>query len=89
MVIFGVSFDLVNRYLKFIEKYELLFIFLVDEDYKVVELYDVWKLKKNFGKEYMGIECFIFFINKDGEFVKEWCKVKVKGYIEDVFFYIK
>lgn len=63
------------------------FTLLVDEDHKVAELYDVWKLKKNFGKEYMGIERSTFLINKDGELVKEWRKVK--GHIEDVLSYIK
>ena len=43
----------------------------------------------NFGKEYMGIERSTFLINKDGELVKEWRKVKVKGHIEDVLSYIK
>ncbi|KYQ00476.1 Thiol peroxidase Bcp-type [Bacillus cereus] len=52
-------------------------------------MYDVWKLKKNFGKEYMGIERSTFLINKDGELVKEWRKVKVKGHVEDVLSYIK
>ncbi|CJC20264.1 Putative peroxiredoxin bcp [Streptococcus pneumoniae] len=75
--------------MKFIEKHELPFTLLVDEDHKVAELYDVWKLKKNFGKEYMGIERSTFLINKDGELVKEWRKVKVKGHIEDVLSYIK
>ncbi|MGN4426943.1 thioredoxin-dependent thiol peroxidase [Bacillus cereus group sp. MYBK30-1] len=88
-VILGVSPDSVNRHMKFIEKHELPFILLVDEDHKVAELYDVWKLKKNFGKEYMGIERSTFLINKDGELVKEWRKVKVKGHIEDVLSYIK
>ncbi|PFO77953.1 thioredoxin-dependent thiol peroxidase [Bacillus cereus] len=83
-VILGVSPDSANRHLKFIEKHDLPFVLLVDEDHKVAELYDVWKLKKNFGKEYMGIERSTFLINKDGELVKEWRKVKVKGHIEDV-----
>ncbi|KAA0780707.1 redoxin domain-containing protein, partial [Bacillus sp. BB56-3] len=81
--------DSANRHLKFIEKHELPFTLLVDEDHKVAELYDVWKLKKNFGKEYMGIERSTFLINKDGELVKEWRKVKVKGHVEDVLSYIK
>ncbi|WP_144561411.1 thioredoxin-dependent thiol peroxidase [Bacillus mycoides] len=83
-VILGVSLDSANRHLKFIEKHDLPFVLLVDEDHKVAERYDVWKLKKNFGKEYMGIERSTFLINKDGELVKEWRKVKVKGHIEDV-----
>ena len=75
--------------MKFIEKHELPFTLLVDEDHKVAELYDVWKLKKNFGKEYMGIERSTFLINKAVSLVKEWRKVKVKGHIEDVLSYIK
>ena len=37
----------------------------------------------------MGIERSTFLINKDGELVKEWRKVKVKGHIEDVLFLYK
>ena len=49
-VILGVSPDSANRHLKFIEKHELPFTLLVDEDHKVAELYDVWKLKRTLGK---------------------------------------
>ena len=73
-VIIGVSPDSANRHMKFIEKHELPFVLLVDENHKVAEFYDVWKLKKNFGKEYMGIERSTFLINKDGELVNEWRK---------------
>ena len=55
-VIIGVSPDPVERHVKFIEKHGLPFVLLADENHEVAELYDVWKLKKNFGKEYMGIE---------------------------------
>ncbi|MGG0277958.1 thioredoxin-dependent thiol peroxidase [Bacillus rhizoplanae] len=88
-VILGVSPDPANRHLKFIEKYDLPFLLLVDEQHEVAELYDVWKLKKNFGKEYMGIERSTFLINKEGELIKEWRKVKVKGHVEEVLSYIK
>ncbi|MFB8733751.1 hypothetical protein ACEQPO_06670 [Bacillus sp. SL00103] len=43
----------------------------------------MWKLKKNFGKEYMGIERSTFLINKEGTLVKEWRKVKVKDHVEE------
>lgn len=88
-VILGVSPDPANRHLKFIEKHDLPFLLLVDEQHEVAELYDVWKLKKNFGKEYMGIERSTFLINKEGELVKEWRKVKVKGHVEEILSYIK
>ncbi|WP_417897583.1 thioredoxin-dependent thiol peroxidase [Bacillus haimaensis] len=88
-VILGVSPDPQAKHEKFIEKHGLPFLLLVDEDHKVAELYDVWKLKKNFGKEYMGIERSTFIIDKEGQLVKEWRKVKVKGHVEEALTFIK
>ena len=56
---------------------------------KSAELYDVWQLKKNFGKEYMGIERSTFIINKEGILVKEWRKVKVKDHVEEALEFIR
>ena len=53
------------------------------------EKYGVWTLKKNFGKEYMGIERTTFLINEQGIIEKEWRKVRVKNHIEDVLNYLK
>jgi peroxiredoxin Q/BCP len=88
-VIIGVSPDPVAKHVKFIEKYELPFLLLADEDHQVAEAYGVWKLKKNFGKEYMGIERSTFIIDKAGTLVKEWRKVKVKDHVEEALLYIK
>jgi thioredoxin-dependent peroxiredoxin len=88
-VILGVSPDPLEKHQKFIEKYDLPFLLLVDEDHKVAEAYGVWKLKKNFGKEYMGIERSTFIIDKEGKIVKEWRKVKVKGHVEEALQFIK
>jgi thioredoxin-dependent peroxiredoxin len=88
-VILGVSPDPLEKHQKFIEKYDLPFLLLVDEDHKVAETYGVWKLKKNFGKEYMGIERSTFIIDKEGKIVKEWRKVKVKGHVEEALQFIK
>ncbi len=57
-VILGVSPDSANRHLKFIEKHELPFTLLVDEDHKVAELYDVWKLKKELWERVYGNRAF-------------------------------
>ncbi|MFG6495966.1 thioredoxin-dependent thiol peroxidase [Fictibacillus sp. UD] len=88
-VIIGVSPDPLARHDKFIEKHGLPFILLADEENKVAELYDVWKLKKNFGKEYMGIERSTFIIDGDGNIVKEYRKVKVKYHVEEALKFIK
>ncbi|MEK3646169.1 MULTISPECIES: thioredoxin-dependent thiol peroxidase [unclassified Aeribacillus] len=88
-VILGVSPDPQERHQKFKEKHGLPFLLLVDEDHKVAEQYGVWKLKKNFGKEYMGIERSTFIIDKQGILVKEWRKVKVKGHVEEALTFIQ
>lgn len=88
-VILGVSPDPAERHEKFVEKHGLPFQLLVDEDHQVAEAYGVWKLKKNFGKEYMGIERSTFIIDKEGRLSKEWRKVKVKGHVEEALQYIE
>lgn len=88
-VVLGISPDPVSRHQKFIKKYGLPFLLLADEDHQVAEAFGVWKLKKNFGKEYMGIERSTFIIDKDGKLVKEWRKVQVKGHVEEALTYIK
>lgn len=88
-VILGVSPDPLARHDKFIEKYQLPFLLLADEDHQIAEAYDVWKLKKNFGKEYMGIERSTFIIDGEGILVKEWRKVKVKDHVSEALQHIK
>ncbi|MGM0966078.1 MAG: thioredoxin-dependent thiol peroxidase [Bacillota bacterium] len=82
-VIIGVSPDSQDKHQKFKEKHDLPFLLLVDDEQKLSEAFRVWKLKKNFGKEYMGVERSTFLINKEGTLVKEWRKVKVKDHVEE------
>ncbi|MCL6586677.1 MAG: thioredoxin-dependent thiol peroxidase [Anoxybacillus sp.] len=88
-VILGVSTDSVERHQKFVEKYALPFLLLADEQHEVAEKYGVWKQKKNFGKEYMGIERSTFVIDEEGRLLKEWRGVKVKGHVEEALAYIR
>ncbi|MEH7304687.1 thioredoxin-dependent thiol peroxidase [Neobacillus drentensis] len=88
-VILGVSPDPVDRHQKFVEKYGLPFLLLADTEHQLAEAFGVWKLKKNFGKEYMGIERSTFIIDKEGKLVKEWRNVKVKGHVDDALAYIR
>lgn len=88
-VILGVSPDSEASHQKFIAKHELPFDLLVDEEKEAAEAYDVWKLKKNFGREYMGIERSTFLIDPEGKVVKEWRKVRVKDHIEDALTTLK
>ncbi|MFB5197260.1 thioredoxin-dependent thiol peroxidase [Neobacillus sp. KR4-4] len=88
-VILGVSPDPVDRHQKFVEKYGLPFLLLADTEHQLAENFGVWKLKKNFGKEYMGIERSTFIIDKEGKLVKEWRNVKVKGHVDEALSYIR
>lgn len=88
-IIIGVSPDPIERHQKFIDKHDLPFLLLADEDHQVAEQYGVWKLKKNFGKEYYGIERSTFIFDKDGVLQKEYRKVRVKGHVEEALQYIR
>ncbi|QGQ98549.1 thioredoxin-dependent thiol peroxidase [Paenibacillus psychroresistens] len=83
-VILGVSMDPVKQHHRFIDKYNLPFMLLADEDHAVCELYEVWLLKKLYGVEYMGIVRSTFLIDKKGILVKEWRNIRVKGHVEAV-----
>lgn len=82
--VLGVSVDSPERHQKFIEKYELPFTLISDEDKKVVQKYGVWQEKKLYGKTFMGIVRSTFLIDKEGVVRKVWPKVKVKGHAEEV-----
>lgn len=89
VVILGVSPDSEESHKKFIEKHELPFELLVDEEKEVAEQFGVWQLKKKFGKEYMGIVRSTFIIDKEGVLQKEFRNVQVKGHVEKALNYIR
>jgi len=83
-VIFGVSRDSIRVHTNFKAKHAFPFELISDPDESLCKQFDVIKLKKLYGKEYMGIERSTFLINTDGVLIKEWRKVKVKNHVADV-----
>lgn len=75
-VVVGVSKDGVASHKKFEEKNGLPFILLSDPDKTVIQLYDVWKEKKNYGKTSMGVVRSSYLIDEDGVIVKAFGAVK-------------
>ena len=61
---------------RFEEKYGLTFTLLADPERKVIEAYDVWKEKKNYGKVSMGVVRTTYLINEQGVIIKANDKVK-------------
>lgn len=87
--IFGVSRDSIASHEKFKDKQNFKFDLISDPDGKLCEKFDVIKLKKLYGREFMGIERSTFLIDADGKLRKEWRKVKVAGHAEEVLEAVK
>lgn len=82
--ILGVSRDSLKRHENFKAKQAFPFELLSDEDESLCQQFDVIKLKKLYGREYMGIDRSTFLIDANGKLVQEWRSVKVKGHAEEV-----
>ncbi len=83
-VILGVSRDSMKRHENFKNKQNFNFDLLSDEDESLCKQFDVIKLKKLYGKEYMGIERSTFLIDEKAVLIKEWRGVKVKDHVAEV-----
>ena len=75
-VVSGISKDSVASHKKFEQNYNLHFILLSDTELTVIQAYDVWKEKKNYGKTYMGIERSTYLIDEKGIITQALSKVK-------------
>ncbi len=80
-IVLGVSADSTKKHRNFIEKKDLGITLLSDEDTKMMQEYGVWQLKKNFGKEYMGIVRTTYIIDPEGVVKAVFEKVRVKGHV--------
>ncbi|MET4693795.1 peroxiredoxin [Endozoicomonas lisbonensis] len=83
-LIFGVSRESLESHEKFKAKYEFPFELVSDPEETLCQLFDVIKLKKMYGKEFMGIERSTFLVDSAGILQHEWRKVRIKGHVEDV-----
>ncbi|MGO3999958.1 MULTISPECIES: peroxiredoxin [Pseudomonas] len=82
--VFGVSRDSLKSHENFKCKQEFPFELISDKDEALCQLFDVIKLKKLYGKEYMGVDRSTFLIDKDGVLRQEWRGVKVPGHVDAV-----
>ena len=83
-LIFGVSRDSLKSHENFRCKQEFPFDLISDKDEALCQLFDVIKLKKLYGKEYLGIDRSTFLIDSNGLLRKEWRGVKVPGHVDEV-----
>ena len=88
-VVLGISPDGVKEHNKFIEKFNLPFLLLADEEQKTCRDYGVWVEKSMYGRKYMGVARTTFIIGKDGRIKKIFEKVKPEGHAQEVIEILK
>jgi len=82
--IIGVSPDSEASHAKFAGKYGLPFTLLADPDKVLAKAYGTWALKKNYGREYMGIVRSTFVVDAKGVVKRAFYGVKVDGHVDNV-----
>lgn len=84
VVVLGISPDTPKKLTNFINKQELNFTLLSDEDHATCEAYNVWQLKKFMGRENMGVVRTSFLIDENGDLAHIFNKFKTKDHHEVV-----
>jgi thioredoxin-dependent peroxiredoxin len=82
--VLGISPDTAKKHRNFIEKHDLPFDLLVDEDHKIAEMFGVWAEKQMYGRKYMGILRTTFVINEQGVIDEVIEKVRSKEHTEQL-----
>ena len=82
--IVGVSPDNQKSHQKFIEKYDLPFPLIADEDKSIIKAYGAWGPKKLYGREYEGLLRTTFVINEKGVIQEVFTKVKTKDHTNQI-----
>ena len=89
LVVLGISVDPVKRLAKFIEKEQLNFTLLSDEDHAVADDFGVWGEKKFMGKVYDGLHRLSFLIDEHGKIDHVFNKFKTKDHHQVVLDYLQ
>ena len=82
--VIGISTDSEKSHQNFINKYELPFTLLVDEDKKIHEKYGTWVEKSMYGRTYMGTARVTFLIDQHGKIENIIEKVKTKDHTAQI-----
>ncbi|WP_233899810.1 thioredoxin-dependent thiol peroxidase [Tenacibaculum piscium] len=82
--VLGASADSAKRQQNWINKHELPFPLLVDEQKEVINAFGVWGPKKFMGKEYEGIHRTTFIIDENGIIENIISKVKTKEHARQI-----
>ena len=86
--IIGASKDSIEKNKKFSDKQKLKYPLGSDEG-KNCDKLGIWIEKSMYGRKYFGIDRSTFVVNENGNILKSWNKVKVKGHVEEVYEFCK
>ena len=83
-LVLGISPDGEKSHREFINKHNLPFPLLVDEDHAIAEAFGVWGEKKFMGRTFDGVHRMSFLIGIDGKIEKTYAKVKPAEHAQQV-----
>jgi thioredoxin-dependent peroxiredoxin len=87
--VLGVSKDSFKSHQSFKRKLGLHFELLSDPEHKLQEGFGVWQEKRMMGKTYWGTVRSTFLVDKSGEIIKVWPRVKPKDHAQEVIKFIE
>tara|TARA_B110000858_G_C17577880_1_gene369878 strand:- start:141 stop:617 length:477 start_codon:yes stop_codon:yes gene_type:complete len=82
--ILGVSPDSAAKHIKFIDKYDIAFELLADEDKSVHLAYGVWAEKKFMGKVFDGTHRTTFLIDENSKIIEIIAKPTCKDHASEI-----
>ncbi|UJW86275.1 peroxiredoxin [Devosia sp. SL43] len=78
----GISPDSIASHQKFRKKYGLASPLAADPDHLAIEAYGLWKLKKLYGREFMGLIRTSFIIGADGKVARIVRATRILGHAQ-------
>lgn len=78
----GISPDTVQSHAKFRNKYNLVVPLASDPEHLAIEPYGLWKLKKLYGREFMGLIRTSFIIGADGRIARIIRATRILGHAQ-------
>lgn len=82
--VFGVSPDSIKSHIIFKQRQSINFPLLSDPEKKVLEAYGAFGEKKMYGKLVKGVIRSTFILDSEGNVLKKWSPVRVKGHVDKV-----
>jgi peroxiredoxin Q/BCP len=80
----GISSDSAKKHQNFINKFDLPFPLIADEDKSIHEQFGTWVEKSMYGRTYMGTARTTFIIDENGKIEEIIAKVKTKDHTAQI-----